>query len=283
MSESTKKVILITGASSGFGKACADHLSRLGHKVYGTSRNPKPRATEDTATGPAPSGSPEMIRMDVDRDDSVGSAVASVHEREGRIDVVVNNAGLGLAGAIEDTSVDEAKALFETNFWGVLRVLRAVLPIMRAQRSGHIVNISSLGGQIGIPFQSFYSASKFALEAMTEALSMEVRPFGIRVALIEPGDARTEFTGSRRWALESKQNTAYAKQCDTAVAIMERDEMGGFSPEKVAHLLARIIEDPSPRLRYRVGSPFQMSAVAAKGILPDSVFERLLMKYYKLT
>jgi len=283
MNPPNNKIILITGTSSGFGKACAEHLYHLGHKVYGTSRNPQPLTAEDPKIGTDPTDSLEIIQMDVDRDNSVADAVASVHEREGRLDVVVNNAGLGLAGAIEDTAVDEAKALFETNLWGVLRLIRAVLPIMRAQRSGHIVNISSLGGQIGIPFQGFYSASKFALEAMTEALRMEVKPFGIRVVLIEPGDARTAFTGSRRRTLESRQNPTYAKQCDTAVAVMEHDEVEGFSPEKVARLLARIIENPSPRLRYKVGSLFQKSAVTAKGVLPDSTFERLIMKYYRLT
>jgi NAD(P)-dependent dehydrogenase (short-subunit alcohol dehydrogenase family) len=149
----TSRVVLITGASAGFGRACAQHLGRLGHRVYGTSRRAE-------CPDPAELRSPPLVLpMDVCDDDSVQRAVDFVLKQEGRIDVVVNNAGVGLAGAVEDTSVEEARALFETNFFGVLRVCRAVLPALRAQRSGLIVNVSSLGGLVTIPFQGLYSAS----------------------------------------------------------------------------------------------------------------------------
>ena len=183
-----RSVVLITGASSGFGEACADHLARRGYRVYGTSRRarfPEGGAEEN----------PRMIPMDVCDDDSVRAAVEFVLAAEGRLDVVVNNAGLGMAGAVEDTSLEEARALFETNFFGMHRVCRAVLPTLRAQRSGLIVNISSIGGLIAIPFQGFYSASKFATEALTEALRMDYDAFGRVLSDTNPGFQPFGFAG----------------------------------------------------------------------------------------
>jgi len=213
----------------------------------------------------------------------VRQGVDYILKKEGRIDVVVNNAGCGVAGSIEDTRLDEAQALFETNLWGAFRVCKTVLPIMRGQQSGYIVTMSSIGGQIAIPFQGLYSAAKFALEGLMEALSMEVRPFGIHVVLIEPGDCKTQFTANRRRTLDSQQNRAYMERCNTAVGIMEHDEMHGISPHNVAQLLERIIRTPRPRLRYKVGAASQKIAVTLKKIIPGRLFERLLMMYYKIS
>lgn len=223
-----------------------------------------------------------MIKVDVDVDSSVGRGIEWVVEREGRLDVVVNNAGFGLAGAIEDTSIEEAKAQLETNFFGTLRVCRAVLPIMRKQGGGYIINIGSLAGRISVPFQALYSASKFAIEGLTEALRLEVRPYGIRVVLIEPGDLATEFTAHRRRTAESQQNTAYRERCETALRIMEASEAEGSTPEVVARLLERIIEDPSPRLRYTVGPMFQRAMAELRKIMPARLFEWSLARYYRL-
>jgi short-subunit dehydrogenase len=223
-----------------------------------------------------------MVHMDVDSDTSVRQGVDYILKKEGRIDCVVNNAGFGIAGAVEDTSIEEAKAQFETNVWGALRVFKAVLPIMREQQFGHIITISSLMGHIAIPFQGVYSATKFALEGLIEALSMEVRPFGIHVVLLEPGDCRTQFTANRCWTKESQRNQAYAKRCNAAVAVMEHDEMHGLAPEKIARVLERIIRNPSPRLRYAVASPPQKLALVLKKVLPSRFFEFLIMKNYKL-
>lgn len=281
MTENTKTVVLITGASSGIGQASAQHLHQKGYQVYGTSR----KIQRHTSRVSQPEGAADfpMLHMDVDSDQSVRQGVDYILKKEGRIDVVVNNAGFGIAGAVEDTRLDEAQALFETNPWGVLRVCRAILPIMRKQHSGYIVNISSIGGHIAIPFQGLYSAAKFALEGLTEALSMEVRPFGIQVVLIEPGDCKTQFTANRCRTKESQHNQAYAKQCNAAVAVMEHDEMHGISPHKVAQLLERIIRTPRPRLRYKVGAASQKIAVTLKKIIPGRLFERLLMMYYKIS
>ena len=272
----TSKIVLITGASAGFGSASAEHLIRLGHRVYGTSR----RAEFPTSVGP--SSSLQMIPMDVCDDDSVRRAIEFVHQQEGRIDVVVNNAGVGLAGAVEDTSVEEAKALFETNFFGVLRVCRAALPILRSQQSGLIVNVSSLGGLVTIPYQGFYSASKYALESMSDSLRMELRPFGIHVALIEPGDFKTGFTESRIFSSEAGNDSVYAESCRRAVSVMEHDEQNGADPRLFAELLAKIIASPTPRNRYPVGALGQRLGVAARRVVPSALLDKALSAIYKL-
>jgi NAD(P)-dependent dehydrogenase (short-subunit alcohol dehydrogenase family) len=278
----TSKIILITGASAGFGSACAEHLSRLGHRVYGTSRRAEFLDPSDVPDTPDMRAFPQMIPMDVCDDDSVRRAVEFVQKQEGRIDVVVNNAGVGLAGAVEDTSVEEAKHLFETNFFGVVRVCRAVLPALRAQGSGLIVNVSSLGGLVTIPFQGFYSASKYALESMSDALRMELAPFGIRVVLLEPGDFKTGFTDSRIFSAEAGEGSAYHERCRRAVAVMEHDEQNGADPRQLAELLAKIIDNPSPHNRYPVGALGQRLAVAMRRVVPSALLDKALRAIYKV-
>lgn len=274
------KVVLITGASSGFGKSCAERLAREGHRVYGTSR----RASWASPATPEP-GTPKfpiLIPMDVDSDDSVREGIERILKREGRLDIVVNNAGIGIAGSIEDTSPGEARALFETNFFGVHRVCRAALVPMRAQSSGLIVNISSLAGRVTIPFQGFYSASKYALEALTEALRMEVATLGVRVTMIEPGDFATGFTDARVIAASAGAGSAYTARCRAAVTVMENDERSGANPDLVADLLSKIIRTHSPRVRYPVGMYGQRFGVALGRFLPAGLLERALKALYKL-
>lgn len=266
------RVVLVTGASSGIGKACAASLAARGDRVYGTSRHPN---------ASLPSGV-QLIPMDVNDDTSVASGVARVLEAEGRLDAVVNNAGFGIAGALEATTIEEAKSLFETNFFGVLRVCRAVLPAMRQQRTGTIINISSLAGRIGLPYQGIYSATKFAVEGATEALRMEVRPFGIRVVLIEPGDFHTGFTAHRRYVAAAEQDPIYREYMQRAMGVAEADEMHGAAPEAVARLVAHVLNSASPRVRYSVGSASQRAAAALKGVLPSRLFEWGLMHYYRI-
>jgi len=274
MSNITEKVILITGASSGIGKVCAEYLAQEGHRVFGTSRR---------ALFPPESAAPgrvTMLQMDVNQEDSVHRGVDFILREAGHLDVAVNNAGIHIAGAVEDTSVEEAKKQFETNFFGVLRVCRAVLPGMRERQSGYIVNISSIGGLVGLPYQGFYSATKFALEGMTEALRMEVRPFGIKVLLIEPGDIRTEHVWHRTAA--SRDHSTYREYLERVMATVDIQESNGASPLKVARTLERVINHPSPRPRYRVGAFDQRLVGALKGVVPDRLFEWILMKNYKL-
>lgn len=282
MKKQNRQVVLITGASSGIGKACANYLHQRGYRVFGTSRHAGSRTEKETKKDPLHSDSFELIRMDVTSDISVKQLVDHVLETEGRLDIVINNAGFGYAGSVEDTSIDEAKSQFETNFFGVLRVCRAVLPIMRKRHSGTIVNISSMAGLTGIPFQGLYSASKFALEGMTESLRMEVQPFGIHVALIEPGDFQTEFTARRRRTSQSRENPAYLENFKNALAVMEADEMKGSSPEKIAQLLEQIVKTSSPRLHYTIGSTSEKIGIALKKIMPARLFEWILMKHLRL-
>lgn len=267
-----KSVALVTGASSGIGLVCAQRLQQLGYKVYGASRHI------------APSVAPHVhcLSMNVDDDESVRRSVAQIIETEARIDVVINCAGYGVAGAIEDTSIDEARAQFETNFFGVVRVCQQVLPTMRQQKSGLIINVSSLAGLTALPFQGIYSASKFALEGLTESLRMEVASFGIRVVLIEPGDFATGFTAQRRTATASHAMSAYRGTCEKALGRMAHDETHGPSPEIIAALIERIITTPSPRLRYPTGLFAQRIGVGLKRFLPHKIYEKVLMRMYGL-
>jgi NAD(P)-dependent dehydrogenase (short-subunit alcohol dehydrogenase family) len=219
-----------------------------------------------------------MLSMNVDDDDSVGNAVASLLEKTGRLDGVVNNAGFALMGSVEDTSIQEARAQMETNFFGVLRVCRAVLPIMREQTGGYLINISSLAGVLGLPFSGLYSASKFALEGMTESLRLELRPFGIRVVLLEPGDFSTQLSLKRRVAIESETNDSYRKKFTEFKAVQEKDESKAPSPETVAVLVERVLRMSSPSLRYSVGMLEQRIVVPLKRILPQRLFEWTLCK-----
>lgn len=266
-----QKVVLITGASSGFGNACAEYLSHKGHKVYGTSRK------LITETKPY-----EMIQMDVNDDITVKTGIRHILDKEGRLDAVVNNAGFGVAGSIEETSIEEIKFQFETNFFGAFRVCHEVLPIMRTQQSGYIINISSIAGLIGTPFQGAYSASKFALEGLTEVLRMEVKPFGIHIVLIEPGDFNTGFTDNRIKTKQSQVNSIYSDRFKRALHVMEEDERNGSKPGKIAVLVDYIINHTSPRSRYMVGPILERFAVHLRKFMPSRLFEWIIMKNYKI-
>jgi NAD(P)-dependent dehydrogenase (short-subunit alcohol dehydrogenase family) len=266
----TKPVVLITGASSGFGRATATLLSARGMRVYGTSRKP------------AKSRLPyAMVRMDVGDDASVRAAIDGIVADAGRIDVAVNNAGIEVSGSVEDTSIEEAKLQLETNFFGTVRVIQAVLPHMRERRAGKIINVSSLAGLVGMPFQAFYSASKFAVEGLTEGLRLELAPFGVHVVLVEPGDFRTEMTAHRIIARRS-EGGAYAAQFRRTLGVYVDSETGGADPMLFARTVERIIAAPSPRMRYVVGPPAQKIAAISKRIVSGSLFERLMKAYCRV-
>lgn len=265
MAAQEKRVVLVTGASSGIGRACAELLAARGHCVYGAARR---KVESDRVTS---------VTMDVRDEESVRGAVQQVLSREGRIDAVVNNAGIAMAGAIEDTAVEEARELFETNFFGAMRVCRAVLPAMRERGAGHIVNIGSIAGLVAVPYAGLYSASKFALEGLSEALRMEAAPFGVRVVLIEPGDHRTPLTESRRRIAASE---AYRRRSEIAVARMEADERNGPEPEAVARLVLRVINKSRPRLRYATGPLAERAAIWLKRLAPYAVVEKTMDSYY---
>ena len=267
----TPKIILVTGASQGIGRACADLLHEQSRIVYGACRMPA------RVTAPW-----KVIEIDVTKDDSVARCVAQVIAEQGRIDVLVNNAGVVLAGAVEDTSLEEAQSQFDTNFFGALRLIRAVLPTMRVQKSGLIVNVSSLAGLLGMPFQGLYSASKFALEGLTESLRPEVAPFGIEVVLVEPGDIATSVVENRRRARASGPGSVYREDFDRVMALCEKEEKAGAAPDVVARRIAAIIDTSRPAVRYTSGALSQRFLVALKPYVPSRLLEAGLMKFYGL-
>jgi NAD(P)-dependent dehydrogenase (short-subunit alcohol dehydrogenase family) len=267
-----RQVVLIVGASSGMGKVCGEYLAEKGMTVYGASRSLKANSEAGFRALP----------MDVTDDNSVQQCIQQIQDQQGSLDVVINCAGYGIAGAVEETSPEEAIAQFNTNFFGTHRVCRAVLPLMRKQKSGIIINISSLAGLLAVPFQSFYSASKFAMEGMTEALRMEVRPFGIRVVLIEPGDFKTDFPANRKSSADSQKSDVYRDAMERSVGVMREEEKLGKVPIPVARLIERIIATPSPRLRYTVGPFGERLGPKLKAVLPYWLYELLFMKHYKL-
>ena len=252
--------VLITGASAGIGWSCAEVLHAAGWAVTGASRR-----------GTAPAGCTGLV-MDVDDDESVRVGVAGMLAQRGRIDALVAAAGWGLAGAAEQCTVAEAKAQLETNFWGCVRVVQQVLPSMRANGGGRIVLVRSIGGLIAIPFQAFYTASKFALEGFGEALACEVAPFGVQVTLVEPGNISTDFTASRRPAAAGNgplYGAAFAK----ALGVMERDEANGAPAATVATAVRRVLESPRPPRRVSAGKPAERAGLLAKRLLPFRVFQ----------
>ena len=268
------KVVLITGASSGIGKVTAQHLAGLGYRVYGTSR--KAENGNRTFSDENSNGFIEMVNLDVCDNQSAKKAVEYVIEQEGRIDVLINNAGFGISGAIEETTEEEALAQFNTNFFGMHRMCRNVLPIMRKQKKGLIINIGSVAGQFSIPYQSMYSASKYAMESYTESLRMEVRDWGIRAVIIEPGDTRTGFTDNRYYTQES-ENTAYPKSRGS-IEKMEKDERNGDSPKNIAKIIGRLLNKKNPP-PYNCWTGLQ-GFCSAKRIFPSRLIEFILTKMY---
>jgi NAD(P)-dependent dehydrogenase (short-subunit alcohol dehydrogenase family) len=265
---SSARVVLITGATSGIGKACAERLAGAGWWVFGAGRGAGPMSAVDSRI--------EMITINVDEEASVQDGVAAVLAKAGRLDAVINNAGFSMRGAVEDCTIEEAKALFETNFFGVLRVCRATMPALR-ERGGCIINISSLSGIVGLPFTGLYSASKFALEGVSESLRLEALPWGIRVVLVEPGDFRTQIKAKRRIAATA-QTSVYRSAFDHFMRRRDKYESVAPTPEPVACLVERILTDPNPKMRYTVGMFGQRIIAPLKRVLPQRAFEWFLRR-----
>jgi NAD(P)-dependent dehydrogenase (short-subunit alcohol dehydrogenase family) len=246
------QTVLVTGASSGIGQATARLLAERGFTVFGTARKPSPPSPPDPLSLGKRGKAVTMLPLDVRSDESVRACVEQVVAKAGRLDVLVNNAGYAVTGAAEETSVDEAKAQLETNFFGVVRMVNAVLPGMRAAGAGKIINISSLAGHTAIPYSAFYSASKFALEGYSESLWYELRPFGISVSLVEPGFVNTPIGEASPAA--ARPLPAYDATRKRMLAAFGHALESGIPPEQVARRVLQIIEQPHPGLRYRVGA-----------------------------
>ena len=263
-------VILITGITSGFGRAMASQLSLDGHRVYGTYRrdsDPLPGVT--------------YIKADVQDLESLKNAVTQVVEAEGRIDTLISNAGMGVGGPLEFTSIEDAQRQMDVNFMGMVRLVSLVVPIMRRQQHGHIICISSIGGLMGLPYQGMYSASKFAIEGYCEALRLEVRQFGIKVTVINPGDFSTGFTAQRDKVDNPDALAAYPGYAKSMQSI-EHDENSGLQPDRLALRISKIVRKRNPRNRYIIATFVQKASVFIKKVLPPKWYDKILGSYYKL-
>jgi len=265
------KVVLITCASSGIGKSIANYLSEKGMIVYGTSRK-----KEEEFSFPY-----KMIALDVLDVNSIQKAVSDIIESEGRLDVLVNNAGMGITGSIEDTPTEEMKKVFNTNFFGAIDVMKTVLPQMRKQHSGKIINVTSIAGYMGLPFRGVYSATKGALEIITEATRMEVKQFGVQIVNIAPGDFATNIAAGR-YHTPVFENSAYKEKYQENLNLMDSHVNSGMNPKVMAKVVFTIIENKNPKIHYKVGGFMEKFSIVLKRILPDKMYEKLLMNHYKV-
>ncbi|MDR0295809.1 MAG: SDR family oxidoreductase [Prevotellaceae bacterium] len=275
-----KKIILITGAFSGLGKTCAEYLAQKGFIVYGADR--KVPAGNSSPSQPQVCGEIAMLHADITKPETIQAAVQTIIDEHGRIDVVINNAGMGIGGALELATPEEIGLQMNTNFMGTVNVCNAVIPHLRNGGGGKIINLSSIGGMVGIPFQGFYSASKFAIEGYSEALSLELHPFKIQVVLIEPGDFATGFTAARIVSEQTKNSEHYGEKFAKCMAIIEKEENGGCKPIKLAKAMRRIVKAKRPKFRYKVGNMVQTNFARSKAFIPSRTYQALLRFFYKL-
>lgn len=268
-----KKVILLTGISSGFGRQTAELLAANGHIVYGTVR----KVTEVIP------GVCTLI-LDLTNNETIKKVVQEIVQKEGRIDVLINNAGAHTGGSIETSPIENIKLQMDTNFLGMVNLTREVLPVMRSQGGGTIINFSSIGGLMGLPFQAFYSASKFAIEGFSEALRMEVSQYKIKIVLINPGDFHTSNSANRRNFLAPTGTTdPYNAQYEKTMAVIEKDETNGWEPVVLARKIVKIVENKNPKQRYIIASFEQKLAVVLKYVLPSKMFRMILQDHYKIS
>lgn len=265
------KVVVITGGSSGIGKAIGEYLQEKGCTVYGTSRNPE--NVKDSKI--------KLIALDVRDTVSIQKAIQEVILQAGRIDVVINNAGVGITGPIEEIPTTEMRNNFETNFFGPIEVMKAVMPQMRQQKSGLIINITSIAGYMGLPYRGIYSASKGALELVTEALRMETKQFGIEITNIAPGDFATNIAAGRYHA-PVISGSAYETVYGNTLQEMNTHVDSGSNPLQMAQAVFAIMNTNKPKIHYKVGAFMQKFSIVLKRVLPDTVYEKMLMNHYKL-
>jgi NAD(P)-dependent dehydrogenase (short-subunit alcohol dehydrogenase family) len=271
-----QKVALVTGCSSGIGFQTALALARQGYYTYASMRDTKKSKPllDETKKENLPVS---VIALDVDKPESIKSAIAQIMKEKQRIDVLVNNAGYGIFGCLEDLSVEEIKEQFETNFFAVIRLIQEVAPIMRNQKEGAIVNVSSVAGRIGFPASPAYISSKFALEGLSESLRYELSPFGVNVIIIEPGVIKTDFLRSMRLPKNTKPNSPYKELTDKVVGGVKMMAEMGTHPKEVANTIIKALKEKNPLPRYSVGNDAAMF-LEAKKMKTDIEFENYLKK-----
>ena len=265
------KVVLITGGSSGIGKSVGEFLSKRGFIVYGTSRNASKIKNHPF----------KLVSLDVNDNETILNAVNEVISEEGKLDILINNAGMGITGPIEETPTNEMRNVFNTNLFGAIDVMKAVLPQMRKQKSGLIINVTSIAGYMGLPYRGIYSATKGALEIVTEAIRMEVKSFGIKVTNVAPGDFATNIA-SGRYHTPVFENSPYKESYQNNLNLMDAHVDSGSDPIEMAKQIFKIINTPKPRIHYKVGDFMQKFSIVLKKVLPDTIYEKMLMNHYKL-
>ena len=266
------KTVLITGGSSGIGKSIGQYLLSKGYSVYGTTRS----LNKHNGFNAFP-----LIEMDVRDSDSIEKAINELLQKENRLDVLINNAGVGITGPLEETPHEEIVGAFDTNFNGPLRVMKAVLPQMRKQKSGLIINITSIAGYMGLPYRGIYSATKSALGVMTEALRMEVKDYGVAITNLAPGDFATNIAAGR-FHSPVLDDSPYKESYGTTLQQINEEVTSGEDPIMVAKMVLKIIKAKNPKVLYKVGTFTQKFSLILKAILPDKVFEKMLINHYRL-
>jgi NAD(P)-dependent dehydrogenase (short-subunit alcohol dehydrogenase family) len=265
-------IIFITGASSGIGKSIGIYLTEKGCKVYGTARNPDQYKDFNHF---------RLLALDVSKPDTIQAAVNEVLSLSGRIDVLINNAGVGITGPLEETPYEAIDHCYDTNFKGPMRVIEAVLPAMRKQQSGLIINITSIAGAMGLPYRGIYSASKASLSIITETYSMELKPFGIKCCSLAPGDFATNIAAGR-YHVAAKKTSPYHPFYQQNLDQMNAHVSAGSDPIEVAKSVYKIMNTKQPKVHYVVGSPLQKFSLVLKKLLPSKVFEKMLSRHYNL-
>lgn len=269
-----KKVVLITGASSGMGKATAMLLAEQGYQVYGAARKIE-RATALAAAGV------KCINLDITNEASLRAAMQKIQQAEGRIDILINNAGFGLYGAVEDVDMDDARYQLEVNLLGMARLIQLVVPYMRQQKSGKIINISSIGGRLVGPFGAWYHVSKFGVEALGDALRLELNPFGIDVITIQPGGIRTEWGGI---AMDNLNKTSgdgpYGEMVAKVIESNNKLSTEYSNPAVIANLILKAIQAKKPKTRYHAGYMSGM-LLFLKKVVPDRILDKMMLSQLK--
>lgn len=267
-----EKVVFITGGSSGIGKAIGVFLKSKGHTVIGTTRFIDQKKSDSAI---------ELVSMDVTNTSSIRLAINGTVEKYGRIDVLINNAGIGITGPVEETPGSEINKVMKTNFSGPVQVMQAVLPHMRHAKKGLIINITSIAGYMGLPYRGVYSASKGALELITEAIRIETKDFGVHITNLAPGDFATNIADGRFHA-PVKEDSPYRESYKNTLDNINAHVELGSDPIEVGYKVLKIMETPNPKIHYKVGKRSQKMSVFLKYILPDKWYERLLINHYKL-
>ena len=267
--KSSSKIVFLTGASGGLGTAIAKHLSQQNYKVYGTGRK---EVKSDNFT---------WVYMDLSDTASIQKAIDFVLEKEQKIDVLINNAGIGITGSIEETNIEDIKKVFEVNFFGMIATIQQILPVMRKQQQGVIINISSIAGYTGLPFRGIYSATKSAVMRMTEALSSEVKQFGIKVIDIAPGDFQTKIAQGRIYT-GLQENSPYYQDYKRVLKMIDKEVAAGLHPDVLGKKTLRILQTNNPKLRYNIGLFLQRISPYLKCLLSGRFFEKLINNHYKM-